>query len=464
MLAALLVLAVQPVAVAIENVTVVVPGKAQSLADQTVVVQRGVFTAVGKGAKVPEGARRIDGTGKFLIPGLWDMHVHWYDESALGLFTANGVTGVRVMWGMPMQKDWRRRAALGAMVGPRIVTAGPIVDGADPVWEGSTSFTDPERAGMFVLNHRADEWDFIKVYSLLRRGAFFALAAEAKSQGVPVAGHVPLSVSLLEAAKAGQKSNEHLGGFLMDLRPDAAEMRLKIDAALGEEGGKAKAFGLMRSPGPAPDAAAIERYAKALAKTKMWQCPTLVVLRNISLLDKPSFVQDARLKYMPAEIRESWNPSKDFRFKARTAADWEKSRADYEAKKALVLPLFRAGNKLLAGTDCLNPYCFPGFSLHDELALLVEAGLTPTQALECATVNPARFFGTSKAMGLVKKGYVADCVLLSRDPLLDIRNTTSIVSVVQGGRVYDRAELDGMLKAVEKIELTYTFKVYVPSP
>jgi hypothetical protein len=445
MLAALLLFVAQPSAVAIEDVTVVVPGRERALAGQTVVIERGVFTQVGKDAKVPEGARRIDGAGKFLIPGLWDMHVHWYDEGALGLFTANGVTGVRVMWGMDVHKEWRRRG-----VGPRIVTAGPIVDGPDPVWEGSTSFTDPERAGMFVLGHRADEWDFIKVYSLLRRGAYFALMAEAKSQGVMVAGHVPLAVSLLEAAKAGQDSNEHLGGFITDLRPDAAELRAQIDAALAEEGGKAKAFALMRSSGPMPTAAAVESYARQLAKEGMWQCPTLVVLRNISLLDKPSFVQDARLKYMTKETRQIWDPANDFRFQSRKPEDWERSRADYEAKKALIAPLKKAGTRFLAGTDCLNPYCFPGFSLHDELALLVEAGLTPTEALEAATINPARFFGTSKVMGLVKKGCVADCVLLSRDPLVDIRNTTSIVAVFQGTRMFDRAELDAILKANEK--------------
>jgi imidazolonepropionase-like amidohydrolase len=435
----------QSVAVAIENVTLVVPGQTKAMEGQTVVVQGGVFTAVAKGAKVPAGAKRIDGTGKYLIPGLWDMHVHWYDESALGLFTANGVTGIRSMWGMDVHKDWKRRG-----VGPRIVTAGPIVDGPDPVWEGSASFVDPERAGMFVLNHRASEWDFIKVYSLLRRGAYFALMAEAKSQGVPVAGHVPLAVSLLEAAKAGHKCNEHLGGFLTDLRPDAEEVRAQVDQALAEEGGKAKAFSLVRSSAPLPTAAAVESYARSLAKEGMWQCPTLVVLRNISQLDKPDFVKDARLKYMAPEFREMWNPANDFRLRDRKAEDWERSRADYEAKQALIAPLKKAGTKFLAGTDCLNPYCFPGFSLHDELALLVEAGLTPTEALEAATLNPARYFGTTKTMGLVKKGLVADCVLLSRDPLADIRNTTSIVAVVQGGRLYERAELDEMLKKNER--------------
>jgi imidazolonepropionase-like amidohydrolase len=445
MLAALLLFASQTVALAIENVTVVVPGEEKALAGQTVVVQGGVFSAVAKGAKVPPGARRIDGTGKFLIPGLWDMHVHWYDESALGLFTANGVTGIRLMWGMDQHKEWRRKGA-----GPRIVTAGPIVDGPEPVWEGSASFTDPERAAMFVLNHRADEWDFIKVYSLLRRGAYFALMAEAKAQGVPVAGHVPLAVSLLEAAKAGQKCNEHLGGFVTDLRPDSEELRARVDQALGEEGGKEKAFALVRSPGPMPTAEQVEAYARKLAKEGMWQCPTLVVLRNISMLDKPGFTNDPRLKYMDPSFREMWNPANDFRLKERKAEDWEKARADYRAKFGIVAPLKKAGTKFLAGTDCLNPYCFPGFSLHDELALLVEAGLTPTEALEAATLNPARYFGATKTMGLVKKGLNADCVLLSRDPLLDIKNTTSIVAVVQGGRLYERAELDEMLKKNER--------------
>ncbi len=442
-----------PTAVAIEHVTVVVPGKAQSVPDQTVVIEGGVFTQVGKGVKVPEGARRIDGTGKFLIPGLWDMHVHWYDESALGLFTANGVTGIRVMWGMPVHRQWRAKAAKGEYVGPRVATAGPIVDGPEPLWPGSTSFTDPEKAAMFVLNHRADEWDFMKVYSFMRRGAYFALAQEAKVQDVPFAGHVPGAVSVLEAAKAGQKSNEHLGGLLLDLRPDAAETRAKLDAALAGEQPMAEYRKVMNAVVATPfepDPKKVEEYARALARTKMWQCPTLTVLRSMSSLDVAAFVKDPRLKYVPKSMRDGWDPANDFRLKARTTEDWEKSRADYRRKTALVLPLYKAGNKFLAGTDCLNPYCFPGFSLHDELALLVEAGLTPTQALECATLNPARFFGTTKTMGLVKKGLVADCVLLSRDPLVDIRNTTSIVAVVQGGRVFDRAELDGILKANEK--------------
>lgn len=443
------VLAVQSAApLAIENVTVIEPGKDKPATAQTVVIENGVFTAVGKDVKVPPGARRVDGTGKFLIPGLWDMHVHWYDEAALGLFTANGVTGVRVMWGMAQHKEWRRKAGDGPR--PRIVTAGPIVDGADPVWEGSTTFTAPDRAAMFVLNHRADEWDFIKVYSLLRRAPYLALMAEAKQQGVPVAGHVPFSVSLLEAAKAGHKCNEHLGGIIADLRPGAVELRAQVDLALGEEDGKNKAFALMRASGPYPTPGAVQDYGRRLAREGMWQCPTLVVLRNISMLDKPDFAKDPRLKYVSPEMRQMWDPANDFRFQARKPEDWEKARADYREKTALIAPLKRAGTKFLAGTDCLNPYCFPGFSLHDELALLVEAGLTPTEALEAATINPARYFGTSKTMGLVKKGFAADAVLLSRNPLQDIKNTTSITAVLQSGRLYDRTELDAILKSNER--------------
>ncbi len=440
--------------VAIIDVTVIEPGKTTVATGQTVVIENGLFTQVARGAKVPAGATRIDGKGKFLIPGLWDMHVHWYDEGALGLFTANGVTGIRSMWGMTLHKQWRNKAMRGEYTGPRVVTAGPIVDGPDPIWQGSTSFTDPARAGMFVLNHRADEWDFIKVYSLVRRDAYFALMAEAKGQGVPVAGHVPYTVSLLEAAKAGQKSNEHLGGITFDLRPDAAEIRARIDQALAGEKPKETAFKVL---GDAvgetpfvPDAAAIEKYARALAKEGMWQVPTLVVLRSLGHMTEDAYLKDPRLKYMPAQIRDSWNPANDFRLKERTKEDWDYWRADFKRKMALIAPLKKAGTRFLAGTDCLNPYCFPGFSLHDELALLVEAGLTPTEALEAATLNPARFFGSTKTMGLVKKGLVADCVLLSRDPLADIRNTTAIESVVQGGRLFDRAALDAILKANER--------------
>ncbi len=441
--------------VAIENVSVIEPGEPKASAGRTVVIENGVFRQVGdaKRMRVPSGATRIDGTGKFLIPGLWDMHVHWYDESALGLFTANGVTGIRIMFGSPMHKAWKERSALGERTGPRIVLASPIVDGPKPIWPGSHAIADSKDAPALVDRLKSEGWDFIKTYSLMPRDAYLELAKRANAAGVPFAGHVPYSVGLLEAARLGHRSNEHLGGILLELDPRAAELRPKLEELISAEQPMreiGRLLGSVEGGTNSLDAARLKSLAKELATTKMWQCPTLVVLRAMAHLDQESFTKDERVKYMPAMIRSMWNPANDFRLRHRTEAQWQVERDQYKLKLALIKPLKDAGNRFLAGTDCLNPYCFPGFSLHDELALLVEAGLSPTEALEAATINPARFLGEEAKWGGVAAGKRADAVLLERDPLGDIRNTTSIHAVVQGGKVFSRVELDAMLKANEK--------------
>lgn len=440
--------ALQSGPIVIENVSVVEPGKTAITANQTVVIVDGVFTVVSpsKGFRVPDGARKVDGSGKFLIPGLWDMHVHWYDEKSLDLFTANGVTGIRIMYGMPMHKTWREKG-----IGPRMVIASPIVDGPKPIWTGSLALKSAEEAEPAVKKIKEGGWDFVKAYSLLPYDTYLALAKAAKQHNIPIEGHVPASISVLEAARLGQRSNEHMGGFLTDLNSRESILRPKLRAALltenpREELGKVWAG----EKDEAPDPKAIDQLAIGLAKTGMWQCPTLVVIRSLANLDKESFTNDPRLKYIAPAMETVWLPKNDFRLKNKTANDWEADRVSYARKMSLVKPLKKAGSRFLAGTDCLNPFCFPGFSLHDELGLLVEAGLTPTEALEAATINPARYWGEDKKWGLIAKGMRADAVLLDGNPLVDIANTKAIASVIQGGKLFTREDCDAMLKANER--------------
>ncbi len=180
-----------------------------------------------------------------------------------------------------------------------------------------------------------------------------------------------------------------------------------------------------------------------------WQCPTLTVLHNITFIDDPSLARDSRLKYMSRDIRSSWDPARDFRFQNRTSEDIALGKKVYQKELELVGAMQRAGVDILAGTDTGNPYCLPGFGLHDELGLLVQAGLTPMQALQAATLNPARFMGREKDLGTIEPGKLADLVLLDANPLADIANTRKIDAVVYGGRLYSRAALDGMLARVE---------------
>jgi imidazolonepropionase-like amidohydrolase len=394
---------------AFSHVTLIDATGAPARRDMTVVVVGTRIAAIGKSGRVriPEGARVVDATGKFLIPGLWDMHVHIGDgafdrDSYLPLFVANGVTGVRVMTGAPEHHLWRSSVESGALLGPRMVIASGRID------EAKTGEAQAREAARRAKREGAD---FFKVYDDLPRASYFALVDEARRLSLPVEGHVPRSVTALEVSAAGQRSVEHFTGL-----DEAKFDRAKAGAVIA-----------------------------AFKKNGTWLCPTLIMRHNYAMLDDRSLAADTRLRYAKPSWREGWlRMSND---SAKTpAAEWAKRRELIRKEDALVGEMRHAGVGILAGTDDSNPYVIPGFSLHDELALLVAAGLTPMQALQAATLNPAKFFGRLDTLGTVETGKLADLVLLDADPLADIRNTTRINAVVVNGRLLDRKDLDGILR------------------
>ena len=445
----------QPKPLVFTHVTVIDATGAPVKPEMTVVITGDRITefAPTKTVRVPKDAQVVDATGKFLIPGLWDMHVHWYgyDKAYLRLFTANGVTGVRIMWGAPIHFEWRKEIQEGTLLGPRMVIASTILDGPKPIWPGSIAVANEAEARRAVIKVKREGADFVKVYSLLPREAYFAIADEAKKQGLPFAGHVPFFVSAGEASDAGQRSIEHLTGILAACSAREEELRKGFEDAFSNlpQG--------RRLPSPAHtrlltrmmlDTFSPEKAATLFIRLKRnhtWQCSTFTVLRSGAFINDPNFRNDPRLKYMPTQLRTQWDPSTDFRFRERTAEDFDLSRLVYKKQIELVGMMHRAGVEFLAGTDVENPYCFPGFSLHDELELLVQAGLSPMEALQTATLNPARFLGNEKEFGTVEEGKIADLVLLEANPLEDIRNTTKINSVVLNGRLLDRKALDQLL-------------------
>ena len=447
----------------ITHVTVIDATGAPARPDMTVVITGDRITEMGKSNEIrpPKNVKIVNATGKFLIPGLWDMHVHWYEKDYLPLFIANGVTGMRIMWGMSMHHQWRKEIEAGQLLGPHMLIASPIVDGPKPIWPGSITVANASEARQAVIQAKRDRADFIKVYSLLPRDAYFAIADESKKQDIPFEGHVSISVSAEEASNAGQKSVEHLTGVLPACSTRAAELLRSSQAALAAiiAGQQPPVSAVHGAASREWEELALETYSpqKAealfakLKKNQTWQCPTLTVLRSTAFLDDPSFTNDSRLKYMPRDIRASWDPKTDFRLKTRTAEDWARSKKVFSKDAEIVGAMQRAGVKILAGTDTLNPYCFPGFSLHDELGLLVKAGLSPMDALQAATLNPARFMGKEKDFGTVETGKIADLVLLDANPLNDIANTKRIDAVVLGGKFFPRASLDGMLAKVEAL-------------
>jgi imidazolonepropionase-like amidohydrolase len=406
---------VRPQPLVLTHVNVIDMVGAKPSADMTVIVVGEHIAALGRAGKirVPKGAQLIDAEGKYLIPGLWDMHVHLGDGEFdknffLRLFIANGVTGIRIMEGAPEYQSWRREAEGGTLLAPRMFIASPMLG------FGDLSNISEARAREEVRKAKQSGADFIKVHDNLSRASYFAVIEEAKLVGLPVEGHTPVSVTAEEVSQAGQKSIEHLTG----LAPAEA------------------------------DAATAERLFALFRKNQTWQCPTLIMRHNYALLDDGSLAADPRLKYVKPSWRARWlGMTKE----AETwpAGEGARRREAIRKEDALVGGMQRAGVGILAGTDDGNPYVMPGFSLHDELALLVKAGLTPSEALRAATLNPAKFFGLSASLGTVERGKLADLVLLDANPLADISNTKRINAVVLNGRFFDRKILDDMLADVE---------------
>ena len=447
----------KPRPLALTHVTVIDTTGAPAKPDMTVVIVGDRIAAVGKSGEIhpPKDAETVNATGKFLIPGLWDMHVHWYEKDYLPLFIANGVTGTRQMYGVPMFQQWRKEIEAGQLLGPRMLIASPIVDGPKPVWPGSIAVANVAEGRQAVIEVKRMGADFVKVYSLLPRDAYFAIADESKKQGIPFEGHVPDSVSVEEASNAGQKTIEHLTGVLMACSSRETELReLALKAEDQPSGARFSGPKYRERQQLALDTYSPERASTLfgeLKKNHTWQCPTLTVLRSTAYADDPSFTDDPRLKYIPRDIASSWNPKADPFLKNRTAEDWALSKKVFSKELEIVGAMNRAGVEILAGTDVLNPYCLPGFSLHDELQLLVQAGLTAMQALQAATLNPARFMGREKDLGTVDTGKLADLVLLDANPLEDIGNTKKIAAVVFRGQFFPRASLDEMLAKIEAL-------------
>ena len=441
--------------IAFTHATVIDVEKGTSLAGMTVVAANGRITALGRDGSVtpPVGARTVDATGKFLIPGLWDMHVHaafpGVDALFLPLLVANGVTGVREMFS---RLDWvdsaRARVNRGDFPGPRMVASGHILDGTPPIWPGSVAVATAAEARRAVDSLAAGGADFIKVYSRLSPEAFFAAAREAKAKGLPFAGHVPSLVSAAQASDSGQRSVEHLTNIIAGCSTQEQSYLAELAAAVASPGGWDSAgkvsrgnLNLLASYSPERCRALARRFVS----NGTWMVPTIAVLHSVAYLDDSTLALDPRLRYIPPAFKQAWNPRTDFRFKMLTPEDWKNRKAGYARQLELVTLLHAEGVKFLAGTDLSNPFIYPGFSLHDELASLVAAGFTPAEALRAATIDPARYLGAADSLGSIVPGKRADLVLLGGNPLENIRNTTRIAAVMANGRFYDSVAIAKML-------------------
>lgn len=442
-----------PKPLALVGVAVIDVEAGKVVGDQTVFLRDGKIDSVGPtdAISVPVEATTVAAEGKYLIPGLWDMHVHLVGTNALTLSIVHGVTGVREMHALfpAGLVQLRKSVAEGKTVGPKIVAALAMIDGGKQAVQGAYLANTPEEGRAAVRDLKRRGADFVKIYSKLPADTYRAIVHEAKAAGLDVTGHVPESISMREASDLGQKCMEHLLGFMTGCSKDEEALRAEMTQAMASADRSAYLPLLFRSQSKALDGfdpAKAKALCAHLAKNGTWQVPTLAMLRNVSRLTNPEVTNDPRQKYMPGFVVANWKPSSPLVAFLIDNADEQKRQ--FARALEVVRMMHAAGVKFLAGTDTPNPYCYPGSSLHEELRLLTEAGLSPAAALRAATSDAAHYLGRSEIDGSIAPGKLADLVLLDADPLADIGNVSRIRAVVRAGRLLDRAELDDMLAAL----------------
>jgi hypothetical protein len=452
----------------ITHVTVIDTKSGKEDRDRTVIISGNRILDIKDAAqvKVPAGAKVVDATGKYLIPGLWDMHVHMRgsikgstpnfakeNEAMLPLYLANGVTGVREMGGdlVDVVLQWRSEDEGGKRLAPRIATCGPKLDGAKPRFPGSIPITTPEEARTAVQRVKAMGVDFVKVLDSspdIPHDAYLALLDEAKRQHLLVTGHVALTVTVAEVSDAGQNI-EHTRYFPGCVRN---EKELKADRLAKRITASDYIVAVVDGYDPNMAEALFSRFAA----NHTWVTPTLASSHMFAYEDVERWDQDPRRKYLMPRILVSWEDRAD---SSATPTQQEAALLSAYRKKQFqhalesVRLMHKAGVSIMAGTDtgASNQNMFPGFSLHDELGFLVKGGLTPLEALQCATLNAAKWLNRLDTVGTVEPGKLADLVLLDADPLQDIHNTTKISEVFLGGKEFDRATLDQMLRNAESV-------------
>ena len=439
---------------------------AAPLADQTVIIEKQRISDLGPSdaVTIKRGAQILDAHGKFLIPGLVDMHVHLTAAGEpngsrkfiIPLLLANGVTSVRDMGGyleslIPLRKE----IAEGKRFGPRFITPGPYLDGSPPSFQPSLVVTNRKEADQAVHQLVSRGVNFIKVQSILSRDAYFAVAQAAQRDRIAFVGHVPDRVTAAEAADAGQRSIEHLTNVLRGCSRDEPKlMREQFFITVKQQSPGQSRARESRWLHRLLDAYSPEGAATLLAKFKekdVWQTPTLVLLKNDAFPSlENSAMSDDRAEFIPSRTLETWEYSRIEQMKTVSPRDSDLHAQLLRKSMDLIAQMQKAGVKILAGTDSPAPYVFPGSSLHEELQLLVEAGLTPFEALHAATKNPAEFLHTEKDSGTIEKGKYADLVLLDSNPLENIRNTRKIRAVILRGKLLDRSTLDQLLADVQQ--------------
>ncbi len=444
--------------IAITNVNVVPMTRDTVIRDATVIVRDGRIAAVGASARVnvPTGATRVDGRGKYLIPGLADAHTHLYSDDELpdslasyelGVMLANGVTAARLMIGTREHLQLRDDVAAGRILGPQLWLASPMLTGRSGA-PNSRTVTTADEARAAVREVADAKYDFVKIVDPLTPPVYEAIVDEARTRGIRIDGHVDPAVGVARALEAKQNI-QHLDGYFEAALADSAPTRTSLT-----QGGVFR-LANWRTIDHIDDAK-LARLAGATARSGIWSTPTLTVFNTAFAIGFTDDELHGRpdWKLMPGNFRRLylqarqhyWSPAAD---SVRTA---ERRRKYVEFRNRAVKAIADSGGagRILAGSDSPDWFMVYGWTMHREMESLVTAGLTPYQALAAATRNPAEYFGAAREWGTIEAGKRADLVLLDANPLEDIRNTTHIAGVAIGGRWLPKSELERMIRAASE--------------
>ena len=398
----------------------------------------------------------IDAKGKFLLPGLWDMHMHFgggdtlieENKNLLMLYLANGITSVRDCAAdiSPAVLQWRKEINEGSLKGPTIYTAGPKLEGYKSIWVGDIEVNNSTELNKAIDSLQKIKVDFVKITDNTMKAALYLEAlAETRKRGFQITGHIPAALTLTQVSDAGLSAIEHIGYLLRAGNSNEAGYSAKITS--GQLTVKDYNKLLLQQF----DTIAAMKVYRQLAKNGTAVVPTLSISYTVAYLDKDDHKNDEYLQYIGKGLRNTYNWRVERA--AKDSADAIQFRHELFERSAGLLPLLqKAGVKIIAGTDAgyLNSFDYPGLSLHKELALMVQYGLSPLQALQASIINGPAFFKREKDYGTIAAGKIADLLLLDENPLLNINATEKIAAVIVKGEVYNRSRLDELLQEVKR--------------
>ena len=452
-------------ALCIENIATI-DAENGLISNQTVIIKEGKIYQISPTQELQLSKKNTitDGTGKFLIPGLWDAHVHfaYMEELAprmFDLFLVYGITSVRDTGGeIIFVNKWKEKSLANPTNTPRVMVAGPLLDGIPNVYDGSDPGHPPLSVGLNTLDDVREQVnklenqgvDFLKAYEMLSPDQFALITQLGKEKGLKVTGHVPLSMDVISASNAGLNSMEHLRNLELSCASNAEEL-LEQRRELLASGTAIKGAALRSTIHQEQRKTAIENFDEmkarevlnVLAANDTWQIPTLAL--NTGSTRQPFADLDFQesFKFLPKSIEEEWKEG------IENISKEDVSESDSQRTKwtlNITEKIHKSGINIMAGTDCPIFFLTPGRSLHEELVVLVEAGLSPLEAIKAATINPAKYFNLDNELGTIKEGKWADLIILNANPLEDIKNTTRIDGVIKQGNYFNRNKLDQILE------------------